>query len=345
MAAVFVTGGSGFLGSLLVAKLLEDGHAVTNIDLLPSHIRHPRLSSTVGDIRDRPLVDRLLASADHDVVFHCAALLAHGSLDPRELWSSNVEGTRVLAQAVAAARVESVVNISSNCLWGQHFDRPVREDDPPHPVEIYGASKLEAERILAAHAADFVTTTIRCPTIMDEGRLGLLTILFEFIADGRRVWVVGDGSNRYQFIYARDLVAAMLLAWKARRHTAFGIGSDDVGPMRDAYAYVIEKSGSASRIGSLPKTPTILAMQAAHLLRVSPLGPYHYRMIASDFIFDTTRIKAELGWRPTLTNPEMLLRAYRYYAANRAEIQARKGTSAHRQSADMGVIRLLKWMS
>jgi UDP-glucose 4-epimerase len=345
MSAVVVTGGSGFLGMLLLRRLLDDGHAVTNIDLLPCSLRHPRLRSYVGDIRNRELLDSALTVVPHETVFHCAALLAHDSLSPAQVWESNVEGTRALGAAVAAAGIRSMVYVSSNCLWGHGFIRPVREDDAPAPVERYGASKLEGEIILQGHQADFATTILRSPTIVDEGRLGLLAILFEFIAEGRKVWVVGDGSNRYQFIYAQDLITAMLLAWKAGRAGVFGVGSDDVGSMRETYEYVIAKAGSASRIGQLPKGPTILAMKAAHLLRMSPLGPYHYRMIASDFVFDTTRIKADLGWRPTLANRDMLLRAYLYYQANRAEIVGRTDVSAHRQAAKMGVIRALKWVS
>src|SRR5271166_6462229 len=97
MAGVLVTGGSGFLGSLLVARLLNDGHQVASIDLLPSDICHPRFHPIVGDIRDRALLDALLASARPEVIFHCAALLAHGNLDEDELWSANVDGTAVLA--------------------------------------------------------------------------------------------------------------------------------------------------------------------------------------------------------------------------------------------------------
>jgi nucleoside-diphosphate-sugar epimerase len=345
MSAVFVTGGSGFLGTLLLRRLLDGGHEVTSVDLVPSPLQHPRLRPYVGDIRDRTLVDKALGAARPEVVLHCAALLAHGSLSPAQVYASNVEGTRVLADAVAAAAIRNVVYISSNCLWGHGFTRPVREDDAPAPVELYGLSKLEGEKILQDRASDFATTILRCPTIMDEGRLGLLAILFEFIAEGRRVWVVGDGANRYQFIYAQDLIDAILLAWKAGRGGVFGIGSDDVGSMRENYEHVIAQSGSPSRIGHLPKAPTILGMKLAHVLRISPLGPYHYRMIASDFMFDTARIKESLGWRPTLANRDMLLRAYLYYQANRSEIAGRTGVSAHRQAARMGVIRALKWVS
>lgn len=345
MASTFVTGGSGFLGSLLVGRLLQEGHDVVNIDRVACDHRHPRLTSAQGDIRGRALLDGLLARSRPEVVFHCAADLAHGSIKPKELWSSNVEGTRTLAEAVAAAGVPTLIYTSSNCLWGTGFDRPVREFDAPAPAEIYGESKWEGEKVLQAYGDRFATVAIRCPTIMDEGRLGLLSILFEFIAEGRRVWVVGRGSNRYQFIYAKDLIEAMLAGWRSRIANVFGIGSDEVLTMRETYEHVIGAAGSRSKVASLPKAPTIAAMKAAHLLRVSPLGPYHYRMIASDFMFDTTRIKKALGWRPTLSNHEMLLKAYRYYKANQAEIYSRKLVSAHRRPADMGVIRMLKWVS
>jgi dTDP-D-glucose 4,6-dehydratase len=68
-------------------------------------------------------------------------------------------------------------------------------------------------------------------------------------------------------------------------------------------------------------------------------------MIAEDFIFDTTRIRERLGWKPTVTNQQMMTEAYRYYSAQRKQIHARKDVSAHSKPAEMGIIRLLKWIS
>jgi hypothetical protein len=68
-------------------------------------------------------------------------------------------------------------------------------------------------------------------------------------------------------------------------------------------------------------------------------------MIAESFVFDTTAVKRELGWQPTLSNEQMLLRAYAHYRDNRREIEGRTDVSAHRKPAGMGVIRLLKWVS
>ncbi|MFC4254003.1 NAD-dependent epimerase/dehydratase family protein [Altererythrobacter xixiisoli] len=344
MAFYLVTGGSGFVGTLLVSRLLDEGHDVASIDLLPTSLSHPRLRATIGDIRDRATLDAIYATGTPDAVFHCAALLAHGSISTSDMMSHNVEGTRVLAQASAAAHVRKIVYLSSNCLWGRGFDRPV-DLEQPEPCEAYGVSKLEGERVLAALGDRIETVAIRCPTIIDEGRLGLLAILFEFIADGNRVWLVGKGDNRYQFIYAADLLNAMIRAAHVPGSHVFGIGSDNVPTMAETFQHVIDGTGSRSRLAAVPKAPMIAAMKIAHHLRISPLGPYHYRMIASSFVFDTSRIKQVLGWQPTLTNGEMLLKAYRYYDSNRAEIAARADVSAHRQATKMGVIRVLKYIS
>ena len=278
-------------------------------------------------------------------VFHCAAMLAHGAMDENLLWSSNVDGTRNIAEACRTFGVPTLVFTSTNCLWASNLGHAIAEDEKPEPIEIYGRSKLAAEEVLAEYRDALNVIILRCPTIIDSGRLGLLAILFEFIQDGKKVWVVGGGANRYQFIYAQDLATACLLAMNYPHSDTFHIGSDDVNSLRAVYDAVIQEAKSSSRVASLPKGPAIAAMKLAHRLGISPLGPYHYQMIAEDFLFDTRKIKGRLGWRPTLTNEQMLVRAYQYYAAQRDEIHARRDVSAHSKPASMGVIRLLKWIS
>ena len=244
MASVLVTGGAGFLGSLLVAKLLNDGHNVASIDLLPSTASHLRLRPVVGDLRDRDGMRALLAAARPEVVFHCAALLAHDTIDKRELWSSNVGGTAVLADAMVEAGIRKIVLSAATAYGGGVLTGRLPRIRFPAPIELYGHSKWEGEKILLGQPGLNVTV-IRCPTIIDEGRLGLLAILFEFIADGRRVWTVGAGSNRYQFIYAADLIDAMLKSWHASSGGVYGIGADNVTTMRETFAHVIAASGNA----------------------------------------------------------------------------------------------------
>jgi UDP-glucose 4-epimerase len=345
MPEVLVTGGSGFFGGILKRQLLERGFSVTNLDLVADPDRHPALTSVRGDLRDRARLESLLASRPFAAVFHVAAMLAHGGVSKEVLWTSNVDGTRNLAEAARRQGVRKLVFTSSNCLWGHNLGHPVREDEPPAPVELYGRSKLAGEQLLAEYSADLDVMTLRCPTIISSGRLGLLAILFEFIQEGRTVWVVGDGSNRYQFIYAPDLAEACLLSLDYAGSDVFHVGSDGVQSLREVYEAVIRTAGTRSRVRSLPKGPTLAAMRLAHTLHLSELGPYHYRMIAEDFLFDTTKIKERLGWRPTRSNAEMLSEAYAYYARSRQEIESRHDVSAHSRPASMRIIRLLKWIS
>ncbi len=343
---ILVTGGSGFFGGLLKERLLAEGFLVTNIDRMPDPARHPHLKSVLGDIRSSETLESLFAAERYAAVMHCAAILAHGSsIDKHDLWTSNVDGSQRVAEACQRQGVRKLIFTSTNCLWAENMGRPVSEEDAPNPVEIYGRSKLAAEGVLAAFTADVDMIVIRCPTIIDSGRLGLLAILFEFIQDNKTVWVVGEGSNRYQFINAQDLATACMRAIDYSGTELFHIGSHNVKSLRSVYEAVIQEAESQSRVRSLPKGPTLGLMRLAHKANVSPLGPYHYRMIAEDFMFDTSRIETRLGWTPTLTNEQMLTKAYQYYAGRRAEINSRTDVSAHSRPAEMGIIRLLKWVS
>ena len=345
MAKFLVTGGAGFFGGILKRRLLNDGAEVVSVDLVPDVDRHAALTSLLVDIRDEEAMRRVFAERGFDAVFHIAAMLAHGKMNNQLLWTSNVDGTEVIARCAQKAGVRKLVFTSSNCLWASNLGHPVREGDAPAPAEIYGESKLAGEKVLSQFSGDLDVIVLRCPTIIDSGRLGLLAILFEFIRENKTVWVVGSGSNHYQFIHAGDLAQACVQALDYRGSATFHVGSDNVPSLRECYEAVIREAGSHSRVRSLPKGPTLAVMQLAHTLRISPLGPYHYRMIAEDFIFDTSRIKQALGWRPTVTNSEMLATAYRYYVENREEILARSNVSAHSRAAEMGVLRLLKWIS
>lgn len=344
MSCYLITGGAGFFGTILKKHLLEQGAECISIDLEPDKFIHPRYTAFKGDINDNRLMEEIFTRYEFDAIFHCAALLAHVKKDLKRLWHANVDGTQNVYNFALEYGVKKIIFISSNCLWARNFEFPVTEDEKPNPIEIYGKSKLIAEKIVQSRPDKITSIIFRSPTIMDEGRLGLLGILFEFIDENRKLPMVGDGTNRYQFIYGKDLAKACELALKAKETEIFNIGSDDVKSFNEVYKYVIEKSGSKSNLCHFPKMPMIWAMKICFYLGLSPLGPYQYKMIASSFVFDTHKIKKKLGFTPTLKNEEMLLRAYEFYHKNKREILNRKDVSAHNSVAKMGIIKLLKWL-
>ena len=154
MRHALVTGGSGFLGSLLIQRLLDEGWFVSSIDLEPPVVFHSNLESKQGDIRKHGDLRELLDRHSYEAVFHVAAILAHEGVSDKHLWSCNVDGTRMVAEFARQHGIPHLVYTSTNCLWGESLGRPVREDDVPNPIELYGKSKWEGERILGEFSQD-----------------------------------------------------------------------------------------------------------------------------------------------------------------------------------------------
>ncbi len=348
MKTVLVTGGSGFFGQIMCRYLVEKGYQCVNIDLVKSEFEHDNLISYQDDIRNIDILEEIFSKYDIYAVMHFAAMLAHEKKMLKELWTSNVDGTQNILDMCVKHGVNKIIFTSSNCLWGKNFDDPVTEDEEPSPVEIYGKSKWEGEKILLSKPDEVNSVIFRCPTIMDEGRLGLLAILYEFVDDNKKLWLVGNGENRYQFIYAKDLAKACELALDHNESDVFNIGSDDVKSFNYTYQYVVDHSESTSKLAHFPAGFAKFMMKLCYHLGISPLGVYQYNMISSTFVFDTTKIKTKLGWEPTLKNEEMLLKSYEYFHKNKTEIKNRKDedVSAHNREADMGLaIRVLKFFS
>ena len=290
-----VTGGSGFFGDFFIAEALSRGNRIISIDIVPSERQHPALRHCLVDIRDKSDLRKVFSSSGSiDGVFHFAALLAHGGISDADQRAVNVDGTHNLLDCCKLAGVHHLVFTSSNCLWGNPAGHPIAEEEPPCPCESYGQAKWDAEKILLAEK-DVISAIIRTPTIIQAGRLGLLAILFEFIDEGRKIWTVGNGSNRYQFIAASDLADACMKAINITSTQYFNVGSDNVPSLGETYQHVIKASGSRSRLASFPEWIAIPGMRLAHLLHMSPLGPYHWKMIAESFEFDTRKAKKQLG--------------------------------------------------
>src|SRR5258707_15529140 len=141
-----VTGGAGYLGSQLCARLNLHGHDVVILDRVADNQLAHRFSFARADLRDAQAVAGVFKQCGpFEGVFHIAAMLAHAIKDKRDLVDSNVQGTRNIAEAATQAGTRHLVYTSSNCVVGKPFSQPVREDDPVNPLEVYGVSKWDGE--------------------------------------------------------------------------------------------------------------------------------------------------------------------------------------------------------
>ncbi len=339
MSTVLVTGGSGYFGGILVDRALAQGDVVRIFDVNPPDAHEGPAEYLAGDVRDRAALARACEGAD--VVLHNVAQVPLAR-DRALFRSVNVVGTANVLLAARDAGVRKVVHTSSSAVFGIPEANPVTEDTPCRPLEAYGRAKLEAE-VLCREAVDagLDVTIVRPRTILGHGRLGIMAILFEFVAEGAPVYVLGDGSNRYQFVHAADLADACLRAAEREKPAVYNIGASEFGTMRETLAALVAHAGTGSRVRSLPAAAAKLGMRALAELGLAPFAAYHWLLYGESLWFDTSRARDELGWWPAHSNAAMVVESYEWFLEHRHELDDRRG-SHHQSPVRLGLLRALK---
>jgi len=340
-----ISGGAGFLGLHLARRLLADGHAVRTLDLVP--LDDAQLEREVeevrGDVRDARRAAELADGVD--VLVHAAAALPIQA-SRESIRSANVDGTATVLAAAREAGVGRVVFISSTAVYGVPEIHPIPEDAPLVGVGHYGESKIEAEAVcheFVRRGLDVVL--IRPKTFIGPERLGVFEILFDWIREGRRIYVLGDGSNRYQLLAVEDLVDAIVLAAGADAVAgeAVNVGAKEFGTVRSDLQELIDHAHSTSRLTPVPPKPAEVALRALELLRISPLAEWHYKTAHKDSFVEISKAERLLGYAPRFSNAEALVRTYDWYLANLERLGAAGVT--HRVPWNQQALGLLKKIS
>ncbi|HZD66841.1 MAG TPA: NAD-dependent epimerase/dehydratase family protein [Acidimicrobiales bacterium] len=223
--SVLVTGGSGFIGRALVARLRQEGARVEVADLVP-HPDH-RQPCVVGDLRH----PGTLAAALHpgtETVFHLAAMTSVlGSIHhPAEVYETNVALTAHLVERARQLGVHRVVLASTNAVVGGGRSEegsgpaagaPITEASPLRPLTPYGGSKAAAEMVLSAYAGAYgmATNAVRLTNVYGPGMGGkdsLVARVMRAALSDAQVLVYGDGAQVRDYLYVDDAVQALYLA-------------------------------------------------------------------------------------------------------------------------------------
>lgn len=231
---VLVTGGAGYIGSILCPMLLEAGHQVVLLDNfmwgihpILHFVNHPLLTVAAGDVRDRSTVRKLVSSAD--VVCHLAAIVGYPACaaDPTLAETTNVEGTRIICDALSRQQV--LIFASTGSTYGQ-CDTICTEQTPINPLTLYGRTKRDAERYVLGEggiALRFATVFGLSPRL----RLDLLINDFCYQAYHQKQIVIFEGHHRRTFLHARDAAAVYLFAlerYATMRGEVFNVGSPEM---------------------------------------------------------------------------------------------------------------------
>jgi UDP-glucose 4-epimerase len=252
---LLITGGAGFIGSVLTAYLLDHGYEVVVVDdLSTGHSKavDSRASFIQASILDKDALIEALVGIK--TVIHCAAKsLVEESVSKPELYDQiNTGGTKVLLEAMKESKVFNIVFSSTAAVYGDSKIQPITESGEINPVNPYGKSKIEAERLISTFCSNgFAATTFRYFNVAGsyKGSTGQLhvedhknethlipKIMRNYIKDKEKAqveiygdsWPTNDGSCIRDYLHVTDLAAAHLLALSALetgKNKVFNLGS------------------------------------------------------------------------------------------------------------------------
>ncbi len=310
--SVFVTGGTGLLGSWLVAQLMEAGANVVCLvrDWVPQSElvcsrRIEQVTTVRGDVCDRELIERALGEYEVEVVFHVAAqaIVGIANRNPVSTFATNITGTwNVLEACRRSPMVCSVVVASSDKAYGAHEQLPYNEAMPLQGRHPYDVSKSCADMIAQTYAATYnmPVAITRCGNFYGGGDLNWNRVVpgtVRSILRGERPVIRSDGEFVRDYFYIQDGASAyMLLAERlasnlALRGEAFNFSNESQISVRELVELILHKTNSSLR-------PEILN-QASNEIRHQFLSAEKARTV--------------LNWRPEFTLDQGLDRTIAWY--------------------------------
>jgi UDP-glucose 4-epimerase len=307
-----VTGGAGFIGSHVAERLAGRGAEVVVYDnfstgraqFLEGLRERPGVRVVRGDVLDGQSLREAMRGCELVVHLAANADVRFGLEDPSRDFRQNTEGTFSVLEAMRAVGARRIVFSSTGSIYGEPEVFPTPEDCPfPVQTSLYGASKLAGEALIQAYCEGygFSGTIFRFVSLLGERYTH--GHLFDFYAALRRdpgsLTVLGDGRQRKSYLYVGDCVEAVTMLAERHREPGVGIynlGTDEVTVVDESVALVCEHMGIAPAIthtggdrGWVGDSPLI------HL--------------------DCAKLRA-LGWRPTLTIRQAVLRTLAWFDRN-----------------------------
>jgi nucleoside-diphosphate-sugar epimerase len=313
---VLITGGGGYIGGYLSNYLAKKGLKVISVDIAKQKYLKdsPNIDFHLVDIRDKEKLSPLFKNID--AVFHLAFIQTDSYKIPlKTLRDIDIGGTRNVLELSVQHGVKKFIHTSSIEVYGAHPSRLISEDaDKPltDPLNLYSLLKTEAEMLAwdFSRENNLPMVSLRFPMVCGEGfyNYKILMKMMENLKNNKPVVLVGNGKNHFNQVYLDDVLESYYLAYKndEANGKSFNICSDDSVELNEMLKYGKERYKSKSKILFLPLKFTQGVLKILLSLGIYVIYPGDLEWLGRDIVFDNSKAKKILGFRPTKTTKECL---------------------------------------
>ena len=334
MKKILITGSNGFLGNL-AKEYFTKNYELILVDL-SSSIEANFYKVDIGNFTE---IDNVISKEKPNIIFHFASEI-FDSHNKKKIYKTNVEGSNNIKKSAIKNKVENLIFTSTFSLYEENYNYLISESEPISCKNYYGITKSKVEKLLLDPDTELNTSIFRCPIIVDKSRAHRLGVLFEFLKDNCTLWILGDGSNKLQFVSATDLFIAIEKSLHLKGKYVYNIGCEKVDTMKETFEYLINKTGSKSKIRHFNKNLGLFILKVLSFLRLINFIDYHNKILVSNIVLDISRIKKDLNFTPTKSTAELILDAHNYYLNNSSDNQ--KGSAI---KPKMGFFSVIKFIS
>ena len=331
---ILITGSNGFLGNLAKEYFIQNYELVL-VDL-PNSSDSNFYKADIGNFAE---IDEVITKEKPNIIFHFASEI-FDTHNKNKIYKTNVEGSNNIKKSAINNNVENLIFTSTFSLYEKNYDYLISETEPISCKNYYGITKSEVEKLLLDSDSELNISIFRCPIIVDKSRAHRLGVLFEFLKDNCTLWILGDGSNKLQFVSASDLFIAIEKSINLKGKYVYNIGCEKVETMKETFEYLINKTGSKSKIKHFNKNLGLLILKVLSFLRLINFIDYHNKILVSNIVLDISRIKKDLNFVPTKSTAELMLDAHNYYL-NNSDVK-QKGSAI---KPKMGFFSVIKFIS
>lgn len=333
------------MGQHMVQYLLKKKQKVTGIDLSPFNPKEAAKSVhfVQGDIRNKDTLRK--AFKDVDVIVHAAAALPRWKKE--DIFSVDVDGTRNVYEVAEELGIKRVIFISSTAVYGLPKTHPISEEYPLEGVGPYGEAKVQGEAIVRSfREKGMIAPIIRPKTFVGSIRLGIFSVIFDWVYHHKNLPMLGKANNLYQLLDVDDLCDAIYKTGtlpKSKVNQEFNIGATKFGTVRDHINSLMAAEKYEGKIISFAPWLVIPPLKLLDKLKLSPFYEWSYATIYKDHYVDVSKAQKVLGWKPKLSSEQSLTNSYLWYKKHYDEVQGKEGIT-HTVQWNAGILKyIMDW--